>query len=266
MRLDIDSRRYVGAQIGIFSPAGEKVGRVSHLRTASTSSSPDRTKAPRGGRRGRASSRLRSGWHECEHAAGHGGGDDERHRGSSRRAARSRSVGRRRRRRRSRACHADRAGPRRSRPSSNASSSRWGWLVSALTSAEAAAPGLLVAVSSRVALPPVAKGTCRWSIPAQTAASSTPVAVCAARRNGLRASPEATGSNGSNPIGPSSGPATAIALPRGSPQVSAVHAAASSAKRQASPSETFASGKKVTASAKGKRTAAGRARVRPQRR
>ena len=32
VRLDIDSRRYVGAQIGIFSPAGEKVGRVSHLR------------------------------------------------------------------------------------------------------------------------------------------------------------------------------------------------------------------------------------------
>ena len=27
-----DSQRYVGAQIGIFSPAGEKVGRVSHLR------------------------------------------------------------------------------------------------------------------------------------------------------------------------------------------------------------------------------------------
>ena len=27
-----DSKRYVGAQIGIFSPAGEKVGRVSHLR------------------------------------------------------------------------------------------------------------------------------------------------------------------------------------------------------------------------------------------
>ncbi|TIC81692.1 DNA adenine methylase [Nocardioides sp. GY 10127] len=30
--LAFDSKRYVGAQIGIFSPAGEKVGRVSHLR------------------------------------------------------------------------------------------------------------------------------------------------------------------------------------------------------------------------------------------
>jgi adenine-specific DNA-methyltransferase len=29
--LAFDSRRYVGAQIGIFSPAGQKVGRVSHL-------------------------------------------------------------------------------------------------------------------------------------------------------------------------------------------------------------------------------------------
>jgi adenine-specific DNA-methyltransferase len=30
--LAFDSRRYVGAQIGIFNPSGEKVGRVSHLR------------------------------------------------------------------------------------------------------------------------------------------------------------------------------------------------------------------------------------------
>jgi adenine-specific DNA-methyltransferase len=30
--LERDSRRYVGAQIGIYSPRGEKVGRVSHLR------------------------------------------------------------------------------------------------------------------------------------------------------------------------------------------------------------------------------------------
>ncbi len=30
--LAFDSRRYVGAQIGIHSPAGKKVGRVSHLR------------------------------------------------------------------------------------------------------------------------------------------------------------------------------------------------------------------------------------------
>jgi adenine-specific DNA-methyltransferase len=30
--LAIDSKRYVGAQIGIFNPAGEKVGRVSRLR------------------------------------------------------------------------------------------------------------------------------------------------------------------------------------------------------------------------------------------
>ena len=27
-----DSKRYVGAQIGIFNPSGEKVGKVSHLR------------------------------------------------------------------------------------------------------------------------------------------------------------------------------------------------------------------------------------------
>jgi adenine-specific DNA-methyltransferase len=32
VRLDVDFRRYVGAQIGIHNPAGEKVGRVSHLR------------------------------------------------------------------------------------------------------------------------------------------------------------------------------------------------------------------------------------------
>jgi len=31
-RIDVDSKRYVGAQIGIHNPAGEKVGRVSHLR------------------------------------------------------------------------------------------------------------------------------------------------------------------------------------------------------------------------------------------
>lgn len=30
--LDFDSKRYVGAQIGIFNPSGEKVGKVSHLR------------------------------------------------------------------------------------------------------------------------------------------------------------------------------------------------------------------------------------------
>jgi len=29
--LTFDSRRYVGAQIGIFNPSGERVGRVSHL-------------------------------------------------------------------------------------------------------------------------------------------------------------------------------------------------------------------------------------------
>ncbi len=32
-RLPVDVRRYVGAQIGIHAPSGEKVGRVSHLRT-----------------------------------------------------------------------------------------------------------------------------------------------------------------------------------------------------------------------------------------
>ncbi len=31
-RIDIEGRRYVGAQIGIHNPAGEKVGKVSHLR------------------------------------------------------------------------------------------------------------------------------------------------------------------------------------------------------------------------------------------
>ncbi len=31
-RIDVDAKRYVGAQIGIYSPAGEKVGRVSRLR------------------------------------------------------------------------------------------------------------------------------------------------------------------------------------------------------------------------------------------
>jgi adenine-specific DNA-methyltransferase len=30
--IPVDTRRYVGAQIGIYSPAGKKVGRVSHLR------------------------------------------------------------------------------------------------------------------------------------------------------------------------------------------------------------------------------------------
>jgi adenine-specific DNA-methyltransferase len=32
--LTFDSRRYVGAQIGIFSPSGHRVGRVSHLRNS----------------------------------------------------------------------------------------------------------------------------------------------------------------------------------------------------------------------------------------
>ena len=31
-RIDVDSKRYVGAQIGIYNPRGERVGRVSHLR------------------------------------------------------------------------------------------------------------------------------------------------------------------------------------------------------------------------------------------
>ena len=31
-RIDVDGKRYVGAQIGIYNPAGEKVGSVSHLR------------------------------------------------------------------------------------------------------------------------------------------------------------------------------------------------------------------------------------------
>ncbi len=31
-RIDVDSKRYVGAQIGIYNPSGEKVGAVSHLR------------------------------------------------------------------------------------------------------------------------------------------------------------------------------------------------------------------------------------------
>jgi adenine-specific DNA-methyltransferase len=31
-RIDVDSKRYVGAQIGIYNPAGHRVGRVSHLR------------------------------------------------------------------------------------------------------------------------------------------------------------------------------------------------------------------------------------------
>jgi adenine-specific DNA-methyltransferase len=31
-RIDVEGKRYVGAQIGIHNPAGEKVGRVSHLR------------------------------------------------------------------------------------------------------------------------------------------------------------------------------------------------------------------------------------------
>jgi adenine-specific DNA-methyltransferase len=32
VRIDVDSRRYVGAQIGIYNPAGKRVGRASHLR------------------------------------------------------------------------------------------------------------------------------------------------------------------------------------------------------------------------------------------
>jgi adenine-specific DNA-methyltransferase len=31
-RIDVDSKRYVGAQIGIYNPRGERVGKVSHLR------------------------------------------------------------------------------------------------------------------------------------------------------------------------------------------------------------------------------------------
>jgi adenine-specific DNA-methyltransferase len=31
-RLDVDSKRYVGAQIGIYNPRGRRVGRISHLR------------------------------------------------------------------------------------------------------------------------------------------------------------------------------------------------------------------------------------------
>ncbi len=36
--LAYDSKRYVGAQIGIYNPSGHKVGKVSHLETLSTSS------------------------------------------------------------------------------------------------------------------------------------------------------------------------------------------------------------------------------------
>jgi adenine-specific DNA-methyltransferase len=31
-RIDVDAKRYVGAQIGIYNPRGERVGRISHLR------------------------------------------------------------------------------------------------------------------------------------------------------------------------------------------------------------------------------------------
>jgi len=31
-RIDVDAKRYVGAQIGIYNPRGERVGRVGHLR------------------------------------------------------------------------------------------------------------------------------------------------------------------------------------------------------------------------------------------
>ncbi len=34
--LDVDFKRYVGAQIGIYNPKGQKVGRVSHLRNVET--------------------------------------------------------------------------------------------------------------------------------------------------------------------------------------------------------------------------------------
>jgi adenine-specific DNA-methyltransferase len=30
--LEFDSKRYVGAQIGIYNPSGDKVGKISHLR------------------------------------------------------------------------------------------------------------------------------------------------------------------------------------------------------------------------------------------
>ena len=32
IRTDVESKRYVGAQIGIYNPRGQRVGRVSHLR------------------------------------------------------------------------------------------------------------------------------------------------------------------------------------------------------------------------------------------
>ncbi len=32
VRIDIPHKRYVGAQIGIYNPAGERVGEVSHLK------------------------------------------------------------------------------------------------------------------------------------------------------------------------------------------------------------------------------------------
>jgi adenine-specific DNA-methyltransferase len=35
-RIDVDSKRYVGAQIGIYSPSGKKVGKVSRLRNLET--------------------------------------------------------------------------------------------------------------------------------------------------------------------------------------------------------------------------------------
>ena len=49
--------------------------------------------------------------------------------------------------------------------------------------------------------------------------------------------------------GRAAGPATSAMLPRGSVQVSAIQAAPSAAKRTASPSEMFQSGKNVTAKA-----------------
>jgi adenine-specific DNA-methyltransferase len=44
-RIDVDSKRYVGAQIGIYNPSGEKVGTVSRLRNRETLllAGPDRT-------------------------------------------------------------------------------------------------------------------------------------------------------------------------------------------------------------------------------
>ena len=96
-RIDVDAKRYVGAQIGIYNPSGEKVGTISRLRNRESLLlvGPDRALVLVGDRVAGRGASVRQ-----EEGRGRPGGRRERQEGASARRARPRRAAPRRHRRR----------------------------------------------------------------------------------------------------------------------------------------------------------------------